>query len=1189
MADDIKVKLGIEVGELFANLDKVVNKLNEVGRSADKAETEIGQIDNQTIDVDTAPAKQALDNLGKDAQGIGSKLKESFSGANLGAGLVGGLAGGLASAGIGAAVQGVQALGKAIFDGAVRADEFGDKLEVAFKQQGVKDIAGEIDKVRASSLGLANSLGLPVERTRELAGTVAQLGGVTGAQAEGLTKLSAGIETFTDGTVKGEAVAKAFSRGLADPEGAAAIEALSKKYPQLAETLKSTLSPTEKLAEANKILGTSFDTVAAQQSDAGGTFNKLSNSVSEAFESIGTRAYEALNTLIPILQGTLMPIFDFLSANLSTIAPIIGTVAGAFILYNTVLGITSGITALTTAISTAYAAVQVALGGSISIATVAQYALNLAMSLNPIGAVVVVAAALVAGIYALSSALTITAEETREAAEANVELIETQKKTNDEQITAVKSTKSLADEFLSLSKKKKLTADETKKLKELTKDLSAEYPDLVKNTSDYKDNLDGVESIANRAGKSLDNLSEQSIKLDKALQKANQTLAFSKRNESLEALGDELNNVFGVAQSAEAKAGAAFAQSLYSAATAEQAGDAYSKAIASISNPKAVTALTAAYNAQLAALSSTKAKTEEVIVVTKKLATSTSKTGGGTAERAKTDLEKALELYKQYNLDLENEREEAVQAEKKKLNLSVDETSAYRQKKLVEDTAKSQDKLNELFAGIKTQDFQADLKIKPNLKEGELATEIKKTYTDAFLKNQATLEKAGSVKIKVDIPTFKEELKKVDTAVKEYATTADNIVPVQFTSDPAEIAKVQEEVVKFQDFLKVENERIAQLQKDAQIAGNEEAAQKFGEAISSNILNINRLESKVKDFALKSQEEQKKNTLEYQVQNALQTSFLDVFNSDKIRKEKETNEAIKKERLDSLNAEEKDLNKSLAKREISAEEYAAKLADINKGREDAESKTNNNALKNLKRVGDQTAASVLKSQGDIFKKNAEKMEGNEKVFNEFVGNTLNQFSVLAASGTATLADFGAAAAGAAFDAVAAMIPSFVTGILGTSIISMGPILGPLAAAGLTATLYGLLGLARSAAGFKDGVVGLHGEGTETSDSIPAWLSRGESVITARATSNNRDELEFMNNTGLSIAEFYKMRMPSTSVSVTPDGDLIREVRKLREETRGLGVRIQRNTSVEVSGVLTADSNSINAMIVQQKRRSARRG
>jgi hypothetical protein len=96
------------------------------------------------------------------------------------------------------------------------------------------------------------------------------------------------------------------------------------------------------------------------------------------------------------------------------------------------------------------------------------------------------------------------------------------------------------------------------------------------------------------------------------------------------------------------------------------------------------------------------------------------------------------------------------------------------------------------------------------------------------------------------------------------------------------------------------------------------------------------------------------------------------------------------------------------------------------------------------------------------------------------------------------------------------------------------------------------------------------------------------VITARATKNNKEELEFMNRTGLSIGDFYRSNMPQTSVSVTPDGDLIREVRKLREETRGLGMRIQRNTNVEVSGVLTADSKSINAMIVQQKRREARR-
>ena len=54
----------------------------------------------------------------------------------------------------------------------------------------------------------------------------------------------------------------------------------------------------------------------------------------------------------------------------------------------------------------------------------------------------------------------------------------------------------------------------------------------------------------------------------------------------------------------------------------------------------------------------------------------------------------------------------------------------------------------------------------------------------------------------------------------------------------------------------------------------------------------------------------------------------------------------------------------------------------------------------------------------------------------------------------------------------------------------------------------------AAPGFAGGVVGLNGPGTETSDSIPARLSRGESVITARGTefaqSNYPGLLEFLN-------------------------------------------------------------------------------
>ncbi|WP_312208290.1 hypothetical protein [Empedobacter sp.] len=50
-------------------------------------------------------------------------------------------------------------------------------------------------------------------------------------------------------------------------------------------------------------------------------------------------------------------------------------------------------------------------------------------------------------------------------------------------------------------------------------------------------------------------------------------------------------------------------------------------------------------------------------------------------------------------------------------------------------------------------------------------------------------------------------------------------------------------------------------------------------------------------------------------------------------------------------------------------------------------------------------------------------------------------------------------------------------------------------------------------GFKDGVVGLNGPGSETSDSIPARLSRGESVITAKGTraGDNAEILKMMNN------------------------------------------------------------------------------
>jgi len=84
---------------------------------------------------------------------------------------------------------------------------------------------------------------------------------------------------------------------------------------------------------------------------------------------------------------------------------------------------------------------------------------------------------------------------------------------------------------------------------------------------------------------------------------------------------------------------------------------------------------------------------------------------------------------------------------------------------------------------------------------------------------------------------------------------------------------------------------------------------------------------------------------------------------------------------------------------------------------------------------------------------------------------------------------------------------------------LGPIGGAIAAIGVGITTAAQIAAIQSQKppappGFAGGVIGLNGPGTETSDSIPARLSRGESVITANGTNfaqtNYPGLLEFLN-------------------------------------------------------------------------------
>ena len=109
----------------------------------------------------------------------------------------------------------------------------------------------------------------------------------------------------------------------------------------------------------------------------------------------------------------------------------------------------------------------------------------------------------------------------------------------------------------------------------------------------------------------------------------------------------------------------------------------------------------------------------------------------------------------------------------------------------------------------------------------------------------------------------------------------------------------------------------------------------------------------------------------------------------------------------------------------------------------------------------------------------------------------------------------------------AMVPIMIVQILGEEFIRSG-LLGIATSAVLTGLLYAALSAAESAvsrAKFYKGVVNLQGPGTSTSDSIPAKLSRGESVIPASATRKNIKELNYLLNNDKRVINYYKEKEP----------------------------------------------------------------
>lgn len=113
--------------------------------------------------------------------------------------------------------------------------------------------------------------------------------------------------------------------------------------------------------------------------------------------------------------------------------------------------------------------------------------------------------------------------------------------------------------------------------------------------------------------------------------------------------------------------------------------------------------------------------------------------------------------------------------------------------------------------------------------------------------------------------------------------------------------------------------------------------------------------------------------------------------------------------------------------------------------------------------------------------------------------------------------------------------------------------------------------------FKDGVVGLEGPGTETSDSIPANLSKNESVITAKGTRKAQTLLEGLNANDnkmieLGIAELLK----NTGISIESIPQDLKNTRNsIREKEYSLQFSNNNRTMEGQLGELNDKFDSIN--------------
>ena len=274
-------RLGNELKNVFNISKPITPDIKADPADIQHIKDQINSLDNEKItpQIDTGGVNDSLKKTGEEAQKTGGFLGSVFSGFGVGLGIQ------AAQKGLELVTGGITTL----FEEARKADAIGTAMEIGFRQAGLAGdaLAKQMDETTNYARELGFAIGVAPEELKKLSASAASLSGATGQTNKDLTKLAIGIEKATQGAVSGEQALKVFSRGVADPENAEAVDKLTKKFPALGKVLEGAGSVAEKTQAGLGALKGTFIALESDLADAGDSFDNFKRIGTEALQEFG--------------------------------------------------------------------------------------------------------------------------------------------------------------------------------------------------------------------------------------------------------------------------------------------------------------------------------------------------------------------------------------------------------------------------------------------------------------------------------------------------------------------------------------------------------------------------------------------------------------------------------------------------------------------------------------------------------------------------------------------------------------------------------------------------------------------------------------------------------------------------------------------------------------------------------------